>query len=216
MSVLIALALAVQTAMADQIDPRYQDCVSLIDADMEIGRIAAQQWAAEGGGAIAQHCLALADLAAGFPKLAAARFQEIAGRSDAGDAGIRAKILAQAANAWLEAGLPQNAGDAIDEAFLLTPDAGELNLVAAKVYEAQERPLDVIKAVSAAQSAGLGSAAGFVSRGRAYFQTGDTEAAANDVVNALQIDPYNLDALVLRGELQQTGIVIEVHYGGEP
>lgn len=192
---------------------RYDDCVALVEGNLEVGRIAAQQWVTEGGGANARHCLAIADLKAGFPKLAAARLEEIADRKDAGDDFVRARVLAQAAEAWLEAKENGYAEKALSKALELVPDSGELQLTAAKVYGAQERWQEVIDAVDAAEKAGFVSAATYVLRGKAYYAFADYETSAQDVVNALTLEPTNLDALVLRGDLQQTGVVIEVSYG---
>lgn len=197
-------------------NPRYLDCVMLVEADLEVGRIAAQQWAAEGGGADAQHCLAIADIAAGFPKLGAARLEEIAQRKDAGDDYVRARLLAQAAYSWLQADELTLAEDAINRAFALASDSGELQLTAAQIYAAQKKWPQVVAAVTAAEESGFASSATYVLRGRAYTELGDYQTAAQDVVSALSIDPTNVDALVLRGELQQTGIVIEVFVGNEP
>lgn len=197
---------------AGPVGSRYDDCIALLEADLEIGRIAAQQWVGEGGGSDARHCLAMADLKAGFPKLAAARLDEIAQRKDAGDDYVRAKLLAQAAEAWLKAEERERAEESLNEAQQLVPDSGELQLTAAKVYHALERWQDVIDAVDAAEDAGFVSADTFVFRARAYKSFGNYETAAQDVVNALSLDPMNIDALVLRGELQQTGIAIDVYY----
>lgn len=197
---------------ADAAASRYQDCISLVEADIEIGRIAAQQWVSEGGGSNARHCLAIADLKAGFPKLAAVRLEEVAERKDAGDDYMRARLYSQAAEAWLEAEEPQLAEDALKKAFQLTPQAGELHLTAAHVYAAQERWQAVIDAVDKAEEADFASAKTYVFRGKAYASLGNYQTAAQDVVNALSIDPVNVDALVLRGELQQAGIVIDVFY----
>ncbi len=207
--------LALQAA-AELISPRYADCVELVNADLDLGRIAAQQWVGEGGGAEARHCLALADLKAGFPKLAALRLEEIAQRKDAGDDYVRARLLSQAAQAWLTANETQQAQNAIDQALALVPDSGELYLTAAKVYAAQERWQDVINAVNTAEENSLGSAATFVLRGRARYVFGAYELAANDVVAALSLDPRNVDALVLRGDLAQAGVPIDVFMSSAP
>jgi len=199
-------------AAAETVDPRYADCVQLLEADLDVGRIAAQQWVSEGGGAEARHCLAVADLKAGFPKLAALRLEEIAQRNDAGDDYVRARLLSQAAQAWLTAKEPQQAETALDQAIALVPDSPELYLTAAKVYAAQERWRDVVIAVDTAQEGGFVSAETFVLRGRGKFVTGAHEAAAEDVVAALSLDPVNVDALVLRGELAQAGTEIEVFF----
>ncbi|MGH8390384.1 MAG: hypothetical protein ACRESJ_33750, partial [Pseudomonas sp.] len=94
-------------------NPRYVDCIKLIEEDVEIGRIAAQQWALEGGGPAAQHCLAIADIAAGFPRLGAVRLMTLSDRPQAGDATARARIKAEAALAFLDAGASDFAEEAL-------------------------------------------------------------------------------------------------------
>ena len=196
--------------------PRYADCIEFLNADLELGRIVAQQWVSEGGGVEARHCLAVADMKAGFPKLSALRLEEIAQRKDAGDDYMRARVLSQAAEAWLAAGELTQAEAALDQARALVPDSGELQLTAAKIYGAQEQWQNVIDAVDAAEEAGFVSAETFVLRGRGRHVFGAYESAANDVVAALSIDPTNIDALVLRGDLQQVGITIDVFLAASP
>ena len=218
----LAAAFAVQTADAPESPSatasttpelsRYEICIRHLDDDLEAGRRNAQQWVADGGGADARHCLAVADRRNGLPRLAAARLEDIAQRKDAGDDFVRAKILAQASEAWLEAKEIADAERTLAEALALVPDSGELQLTAAKVYAASERWQDVLNAVNAAEEAGIISADNFVFRGRAYHSMGDYERAAQDVVNALTLEPTNIDALLLRGEVQRTGIVIDVFY----
>ncbi len=211
-----ATLLALVTAALAPSSQRYQDCISLVEADIDRGRAAAQQWTDEGGGANAQHCLALADIAAGFAKLGAARLEQIAQRKDAGDDFIRARLLSQAASAWLEAGETDLAQAAINAAFELAPGAGELYLTAVKVYAAQEKWLQVVASVRSASQSGFVSADTYVLSGRAHIALGDYVAAAADVVEALTLEPTNIDALVLRGEIQQTGIAIDVYYDDPP
>ncbi|MFQ5562177.1 MAG: hypothetical protein ACE5FO_01270 [Parvularculaceae bacterium] len=216
LAALSALAAALPSTPAQTNDaernPRYQDCIALLEEDQEIGRIAARQWYADGGGAPALHCLAVADLAAGFPKLAAVRLMELADRSDAGDDHVRARILSQAAKAWLEAGETEQAESALQAAFRHAPGSGELELTAAEVYAAGERWQDTADAVTRAEEAGFVSVKGFVLRARSLIALTDYHAAAEDVVRALKIDPFDIDALVLRGELQQRGVVINANY----
>ncbi|PQA86516.1 tetratricopeptide repeat protein [Hyphococcus luteus] len=196
----------------ERLDPRYVDCVEFLKADLELGRIAAQQWVDEGGGAPARHCLAIADLEAGFPKLAALRLEEIAQRKDAGDDYVRARLYSQAAEAWLEAEETGHAEAALEKALALVPDSAELHLTAGKVYAAQERWQDAIEAITAAEEGGFASAETYVIRGRARYVLGAYERAADDVVAALSIDPVNVDALVLRGDLARRGMTIDVYY----
>ncbi|MEL7487068.1 MAG: hypothetical protein AAGJ87_07630 [Pseudomonadota bacterium] len=195
---------------------RYQDCIALIEEDVEIGRLAAQQWTDEGGAAPAVHCLAVADLAAGFPKLAALRLADAANRLDAGDILVRARLQEQAARAWLEAGEPAFAREAIDNAQKLAPNSGELSLTAGLVSAAQEQWQSTIDAITAAEEQGVSTIAGFIARARAYKALLQNKEAAEDVVAALKINPFDLDALVLRGELQQLGIAIDANYRRAP
>ncbi len=192
---------------------RHAQCVRLVVEDAEKGRAGAQRWSSEGGGAPAQHCLAIADLAAGYPRLAAIRLTEIADRGDAGDAGARARLLAEAALAWLEAGDTAQADGAIAGAIALAPGLADILFVAAKVYAAGNRWQAAADAISAAETKGVKAAEGYVIRARAYRALSRDADAAEDVVAALSLDAFNIDALTLRGDLQQAGITIEAFYG---
>lgn len=207
MSILVAIAFVLVSAEASD---RYLDCLLLIEEDIETGRRAAQLWAAEGGGVSAQHCLAMADIAAGFAKLGAARLETIAERDDAGEGPARGRLYAQAAEAWLEAGEMEFAEAALAAAFEHAPGSGELHLTDANIRIAREDWHGAIAAIHAAEKAGVVSADGFVDRGRARLAIGDTEGAAVDVVNALSIEPTNIDALTLRGDVQRAGVQIDV------
>ncbi len=194
---------------------RHQECVRLVAENLAQGREGAQRWALEGGGAAAQHCLAIADLAAGFPKLAAIRLDEIAARADAGDETARARVLAEAAFAWLEAGDVPAAEKAVTSAKARAPALRELDFVAAKVFAAGNRWQAAADAVTAAEKAGVKAPEAYVIRARAYRALGRDDDAAEDVVSALTLDPLDIDALTLRGELRQAGIEIEAYYGND-
>ncbi len=192
---------------------RYADCVRLIAEDPPSGRRAAEVWTSEGGGAPALHCLAVSDLAAGLPKLAAVRLTEISERADAGDATARARLLAEAALAWLDARDHPQAEGSIAAAKRMTPDLAELDFVAAKVFAAAGKWQSAADAVDAAEGKGLKTPEAYLIRARANRALGKDMAAADDVVAALTLNPLNIEALTLRGELQQAGIEIEAYYG---
>ena len=204
--------LAVEEAFFSDATPLYGECISLINADPETGRDGARKWYYDGGGAPALHCLAVADLASGYPRLAAVRFTEISERGDAGDLAARATVLGQAALAWLDANEPGFALETADAAIALAPELAELLIVQAKAFAANEQWTDTANAVSAAEEAGAVTAESHLLRAKARRALGKDYLAAEDVVEALKIDPLNLDALVLRGELAQAGIVINANY----
>jgi tetratricopeptide (TPR) repeat protein len=205
--------LAVYLERIETTTARYKDCVSLIVKDVDVGRVAAQRWAVEGGGAPAQHCVAIADLAAGYPRLAAVRLTEIAERTDAGDKKTRARLLAEATLAFLESGDHSHAEETVAAARRAAPGLPEIDFIAAKTFAASEKWEAAVEAVTTAEKAGLKLGEAYLIRARAHQALGRPVEAADDVVAALTLDPFNVDALVLRGELQQAGVKIEAYYG---
>ena len=88
--------------------PEYEACLALVRTDPEAAATRAGEWEERGGGDGARHCLALALLAAGDPEGAAGRLERLAAGSDAGTR-ARASVFAQAAQAWMMAGIPERA-----------------------------------------------------------------------------------------------------------
>lgn len=201
-----------QDPVPETVDPDYADCVAAVEADASAGRQRAERWANEGGGPPAQHCLALAELAAGLPKLAAIRLHELAERRDVDDDLIRARIFSQSALAWIEAGETAQAEETMRAAFDIAPNAAELYLAQAKVEAAAGRNQAAIDAVDRAEEDGFITAEAYVLRGRAKHNLLRHREAADDVIAALSLDPMNIDALVLRGDLIQAGVAIGARY----
>lgn len=193
-------------------DPQYEACVAGVRDDADAVRKRAERWLRDGGGAAALHCQAIGDLAAGLSSLAAGRLEDLAELADAGDDLVRARVLSQAAFAWLDAGEPQNAEAAVKRAFAYAPEGGELYITKGIVAVANEHYQDAINAITNAESEGFRSAAGFVARGRARVALAEYLVAADDVVAALALDPFNVDALVVRGELYRHGVEIDAFY----
>ena len=193
-------------------DPQYTDCVELLIADLETGREGARTWVHDGGGAPAIHCLAIADLAAGYPRLAAVRLAELAEQPAAGEADVRAMIYAQAALAWLDAENPDLAVSAAESAVMINANAGDLHIISAKAYFAAGQLEKTVEAIERAETHGAVSAEGFLLSARAHKALGRNTDAGSVLVRALQLDPFNLDALVLRGDLIQAGVAIRADY----
>ncbi|MBT8473376.1 MAG: hypothetical protein HKN14_08695 [Marinicaulis sp.] len=209
---LFLFAANISTADALAENERYIDCLNVIEADAETGRRIAQQWAATDSGLDAEHCLAVADLAAGFYNLAGLRLDELAAGQIARDSGVSGELYRQASEAWIFAENFENAEASAQRGLAIDPDSGELFLLAAHAHSAQEDWSEVVSAVTKAEDLGVFTSNGYVRRGRAYAKLGDYAAGAEDVVRALSINPMNIDAFILRGEIQQAGINIEVYY----
>jgi len=193
-------------------DLKHKECLQAIQADVDEGRKYAQEWLTLSGGPAASHCLAVADLAAGSTKLAAIRIHELAERENSGDEFVRARLYLQASEIWLSADEPKNALAAIGGAFALVPESGEIYLMSGLVHAANRKWSNTISDITKAEELRFYSARGYVARGRALKELTRFDDAAQDVARALKIDGFNLDALVLRGELVQTGIEINTSY----
>ncbi|MEM1397284.1 MAG: hypothetical protein AAGH38_07550, partial [Pseudomonadota bacterium] len=193
-------------------DESYRACIKLLAEDTAAGAEGARSWMFSGGGAPAMHCVAVADLALGRPRLAAVRLLELSERRDVGPAGTKATVLAEAALAWLDAEEPEFAVEAIETAIDTEPTRVDLQVVAAKAYASAERWQAASDAVDFVEAANVETAEVFLIRARAMRALGKNQEAAEDVVRTLKIDPFNLDALVLRGELVQSGIYIAANY----
>lgn len=211
-AILAALLLTPEAVASTPGEDAYEACAARVIENVKEGREFAARWVAEAGGAPAQHCLALGDLRAGFPKLAAVRLEELSERADAGDLIVRARILSQAAVAYLEAQEVAEAARTLEAAFAMAPDDDELYLPAAKVYATEEKRQATIDAVTTAEKRGLVSAEGYVLRGRARYAVMQYREAADDVVAALKLDPVSIEALTLRGDLAQHGVDIRADY----
>ncbi len=191
---------------------QYADCIAVIAENPELGEASARAWAIDGGGAPAIHCAAVAHLALGRPRLAAVRLLEVAERPDAGDDDARATVLAEAALAWIDAEEPGFAEEAAEAARAAAPWRADIAIVAAKAHAAATSWQAAADAVTAAEEGEAATSEGYVIRARARRALGKNREAAEDIVRALTLDPFDLDALVLRGELIQAGVEINANY----
>lgn len=192
-------------------EARHQNCLEEIQIDPEAAREKAKEWHQTSGGVLATHCLAMADRAAGFSRLAAVRLHTLAEKTGTGPDIVRARLFAQASEIWLSVHEGDAATESLEQAFALAPQAAELFLISANIHLSRRRWQNVIDDVKQAENLGLVTAIGYTARARAYKELTQFDLAADDVVRAIRIDPFNVKALVLRGELIQTGINIRTN-----
>ena len=196
------LAGAAQANLLEAPDP-YHACTMLVATDPDAAYDQALAWRDLGGGAGARHCVALALLELGHPEEAAVRLEALAQRSDAGGVDMRALILGQSANAWLVARRPDAALLVLEEAIRLDQGSLDLRLDKAAAHALKRDWVAVAGAAEEAIAVAPEEADGYVWRARARFETGDTAGARPDLDLALYLDPANVEALVLRGEIAQ-------------
>ena len=199
---------AMGTGPDGAVDPDYQACIAGIDQDPEEGRAAALRWITDGGGNAAMHCAALADLANDLPRVAARRLFAI-GEETRDDPTLAARVYAQSAQAWLAGGEPDKAVASLERAYDLMPDALELHLMAAPVFAGAERWAETKRVLDLAEGHASLNDNALILRAKARQQLDDLDGAARDTQRALNQNPENIDALILRGELVQAGYAID-------
>ena len=181
----------------------YQNCVAGIDVNPNDAFERALQWRAQGGGMQADHCAALALIALDEPGEAASRLDTLARRSDAGTLMERAKLLAEAGNAWLLADQPANAEVALSAALKLTPRDPDLWTDRARARAAQMNWADAEQDLTSALTFDAKKPEVFVLRATARKEQGNKVGYKFDVDAALALDPTYPEALVERGILKQ-------------
>ncbi|RFB05790.1 tetratricopeptide repeat protein [Parvularcula marina] len=203
-SLLVSAVLSVLTPVGPR---NYESCTSIIELDPEGGLDYAEAWQGEGGGAQARHCTAIALIALDKPASAGAILARLA-EEEVFDPGVSARLYLQAAEALMSGGRKEAAFRALRGAYEKAPDTPEVHMSAAVIYATAEEWEGVILTLDAlARFADLSSDA-FALRGRAKFELERYVEASRDVSDALALDPYLVDAIVLRGDLLNEGISI--------
>jgi regulator of sirC expression with transglutaminase-like and TPR domain len=201
-TVLAPMAAGAQVNLLNSNDP-YQTCVAAIDVNPMDAFERALAWRAQGGGAPADHCAALALIALDEPGEAASRLDLLARRSDAGTLMERAKLLAEAGNAWLLADQPANAEVAFSAALRLTPRDPELWTDRARARAAQMNWDDAEQDLTNALTFDARKPEVFVLRATTRKAQGNKVGHKFDVDAALALDPTYPEALVERGIIRQ-------------
>jgi tetratricopeptide (TPR) repeat protein len=182
--------------------PEADRCFALLRTDPEAALTAAANWERQGGGEGAQHCAALAVLAAGDVARAAEQLQQLAARSRAAPS-ARAAVFAQAAQAWLMAGETQRAFTTTTLALALTPDDVELLIDRAAALGSMGRHGEAVADLDRALASDPQRPDVLVFRAAAWRQLDRAEPARRDIERALELDPENAEALLERGILRQ-------------
>jgi tetratricopeptide (TPR) repeat protein len=154
---------------------RYKECVREVSIDAKQAYENASRWRAQGGGASAMHCeaLALTELRV-FPS-AAKLLERLARLKEVADPVQKAEIFAQAGHAWILADRSKKARGAFD--------AG-LKLVGLEAY-----PLIASEMM--------------VGRAHAYSLDENWRAAEGELNHVLEFLPQQFDALLLRASIQR-------------
>jgi tetratricopeptide (TPR) repeat protein len=200
--VAIAGGASLAAAAPKEAAERYRACLARIAEDPFAAVTEARAWQDKGGGDPARHCGAAGKLALGQAAEAAEDLERLAGA-----AGVpvdrQAALLAQAAEAWLQAGRGDRAAGVLNRALLVRPGDPALLMERARAEVEAGRPDHAIADLGLAIDADPLHPEPYVLRAAALRRTGAFDRAAADLATALSLDPRQPDALLERGILRQ-------------
>jgi len=178
---------------------RYTDCMAMARRDPLRALPLAEKWMGEGGGLGARHCVALAMFGAGRHLQAATQFEAIARDMGRQRLGLQAELLAQAGQAWLEAGQAENAASAQTRALDIKSDDPELWIDRALSFAAMRAWPRAISDFDRALGLRPNNVEILVLRAAAWRNAGNPGQALADAARALRVAPDHSEALLERG-----------------
>ncbi len=189
---------------AEMVDAqRYQECLRLTETDPEEAFEAASAWEPLGGGAPAQHCMALALIGLGQYAAAGERLEVLANAVARSSPELTVGALTQAAQAWLLAGDTERAYAVQTAALELAPEDPELLVDRALTLAKAENYAEALADLDRALALAPGRPDILVYRASAHRYLDDLAAALEDVERALVLDPNNPEGLLERGNLRR-------------
>lgn len=182
---------------------KLQACFDQIDRDPELAYQDGLTWMSRGNRPAARHCTALALIAMGEEAEGALRLEELANAPDAGGIDERGVYLAQSGNAWLLAGMPDEAIVTLTNAMKLRPSDGELYMDRARAHVMKKSWADAEKDLDTAISRSSGEAEAYRLRGHARLKLNRLAEAWSDVEAAMRLAPTDVKVVVLRGDVRE-------------
>ncbi len=180
----------------------YRACIAEVERNAQRGFEHAIGWESLGGGDPARHCVALALMRLGHHEVAARRIEELARVINA-DAAVKANLLGQSGQAWLQAENPPAALAVLDAAINLDDRNPEIFADRAQAHAEGGNMGPAIEDLSRALQLDSKFTDARVFRASAYRRTGEAGLAMQDVELALSRDPTHPEALLERGILRR-------------
>ncbi len=205
---LLALSAHAQTMTSELIrvdeEKRLEACLKKQETDPENAYEDALAWQYEGATANARYCVATSLIALNKYEEGAARLEELAvSQTLPISLEDRAIYMAQAGNAWLTAGLPEQAIVSLSEAMRFRQFDASLFQDRARAYMAQQKWEEGEADLDEAIKIQPGDVQSYILRGRARLIQDDVDGAWSDVEQGMAIDMTNVDLLVLRGDVRE-------------
>ena len=204
----MALAALAVPAFAQKVDPfaqapnhlrLYAECMELARREPLKAVPMAEKWKAEGGGFGARHCIAIALFESGKFVPAATQLEAIERDMGADRPGVRAELLAQAGQAWMEANQAENAAAVQSRAIDLKPTDADLWVDRGLSYAAMRAWPRAISDFDRALRIEPDKVEILILRAAAWRNAGDPAKALADADRVLKRAPDHSEALLERG-----------------
>ena len=196
----LTFAVAAGSAAA-QDAARYQNCLGIARSKPDQALESARAWRAQGGGAPADHCAAMAMIELRQYADAGQTLEELAAASQLSPALLPA-VWGQAGNAWLLDGRAERAIAAFTAGLQRAPDSADLLIDRGRALAAIEKWPEAIADLDRALSVEPDRLEAYTYRASARRQSGDLPGAGEDVELALALQPDYVVALLERGYLR--------------
>lgn len=205
LAVLLSLTATAGPAVADSAweSADHSACLEQAALDPAAGLERALAWDAEGGGAAAQHCLAVARIGLGQYAEAAALLEDLANRLPDPTPDARAALLGEAGNAWILADDLPRAIAAFDAAIGLVGNAASLYIDRALALALAGDYWAAIDDLNAAEDLSPDRPDLLIFRASAYRYLEVYDLALADLERALQLDAGNPEAWLERGMVRR-------------
>jgi tetratricopeptide (TPR) repeat protein len=177
----------------------YTECMHLARSEPLKALPMAEKWKAEGGGLGARHCVAIAMFESGKFVPAATQLEAIERDMGTERPGVRAELLAQAGQAWMEANQVENAAAAQSRALDLKPTDADLWIDRGLSFAAMRAWPRAISDFDQALRIEPNKVEILVLRAAAWRNAGDPVKALADADRVLKRAPDHSEALLEHG-----------------
>lgn len=190
---------------AEAIDKQraYEACLKLTEESPDQAFEEALAWQTRNGGWAAEHCAAVALIALGHHGEAALRLEALAGKVESRQVSLATEILAQAGQAWQQAGETVRAVAAQSAALELDPKNVELLIDRGVSFAAARNYWEAIDDLNRAADLDPARAEILILRASAYRMVDGLDLAREDIGRAMAFEPGNLEGLLERGILRR-------------
>jgi tetratricopeptide (TPR) repeat protein len=181
----------------------YERCMSTARKQPADGFEMASVWKEHGGGLPAEHCAGVALMGLKQFDLAGDQLETLGKEMVREAPSLRAQVLSQAGEAWLQAGQPEKARADLTAAIGLDPRDPSLLVDRARTYAASKDYKGAKDDLNRALTGGAPRGEVLTYRAAANRLSGDLKAAREDADAAVKASPDSADAWLERANVRQ-------------